>query len=115
MEDGDEIIFISKDFHPYPAGRTDEDGAYNGKKFRSSILVDKLKSAIGADKRLFVSLDGLMSCGSSFLESAFGGLIREDNFTKDELNKTLNIVFSKPHLKRYKIAIDKHIDRARSS
>lgn len=106
------IINISKDFSAFPAGRIPDDGKFNGHDFRVNVLLPELKKALEDKTHLVVDLDGLKSCGSSFLDSAFGGLIRYEKFSKPELMKHLKIQFSDPSLERYKIAIDRYINRA---
>ena len=66
-------ISIAKDFSPYPAGRFQADGDASGEVFRSK-LVTLLKSG---RQSIRVDLDGTEGYGSSFLEEAFGGLVRE--------------------------------------
>lgn len=105
-------ISIAKDYSAFPAGRVPEDGDFDGQTFREEILLPKLKEAIDEGAQLLVSLDDLQSCGSSFLDSAFGGLIRYDGIAKHELERTMKVVFSHRALERYKLAIDKYVSRA---
>lgn len=107
------VLSIADDFSPFPAGRVEEDGPFNGEKFRKKFLVPGLKSAAEGGRSLEVSLDGLKSCGSSFLESAFGGLVRYEKYTEAQLNDLLRIAFHSPSLERYKLAIERHIGRAK--
>lgn len=65
-------VHVAKDFSRYPAGRVFADGPYNGQLFRQRFL----ESAIRAQKSLTIELDGVRGYGSSFLEEAFGGLVR---------------------------------------
>ncbi len=113
MSEAEHMIEISKSFSEYPAGRVDSDGDYNGTRFRQDHLVDALQRAISAGKRLVVSLDGLKSCGSSFLEEAFGGLVRKENFDKKQLLDTLEIKYSEDRLSRFKDSIVRHIKSAK--
>jgi hypothetical protein len=66
------IIDIGKDFSRYPAGRYETDGPFNGELFRAKFLVPVLKN----NKQITIELDGTAGYGSSFLEEAFGGLVR---------------------------------------
>lgn len=68
------VINIAKDFGRYPAGRYVSDGPYSGQAFRQNILVPALRS--GSDV-IEIELDGARGLASSFLEEAFGGLVRE--------------------------------------
>lgn len=105
-------IFIAKEFSEFPVGRFDEDGDFNGTKFRRQILLPKLLSAIRDDKLLTVHMDGLKSCGSSFLESAFGGLVREDGVAKSKIKRHLVIKSSSSAHQRFIIAANRYILKA---
>ena len=66
------VINVARDFSRYPAGRYVDDGPYSGAAFRDGILIPALK----AGEAIVVELDGVRGYGSSFLEEAFGGLVR---------------------------------------
>lgn len=66
-------VIVYKDFSPYPAGRFYSDGNGSGQEFREKHLMPLLK--LGREK-LRIDLDGTEGYGSSFLEEAFGGLVR---------------------------------------
>jgi hypothetical protein len=80
-------INIAKDFSQFPAGRYANDGPYTGEGFRKKILVTALKKY----DCVVVSIDGTLGYGSSFLEEAFGGLVRDEGFTEEELITKLKI------------------------
>lgn len=79
-------IRIATDFSRYPAGRNIKDGPYSGELFRKKLLEPNLP----IHEKLVIELDGARGYGSSFLEEAFGGLVRR-GFSKDELKKKLEI------------------------
>jgi hypothetical protein len=79
-------ISIAQDFSKYPGGRYLSDGPYSGQLFRTKHLVPVL----GEDK-IIVILDGVRGYGSSFLEEAFGGLVRERLILKSSLLQKLEI------------------------
>ncbi len=83
-------ISIAKDFSDVPAGRYLVDGDYTGQKFREDFLVPALKKA---DKShpVIVDINDVEGYGSSFLEEAFGGLVREECYTKEDLKNKLKI------------------------
>lgn len=81
-------INIGKDFSRHPAGRTPKDGKYNGQTFREKFIVPYLKE----DKTVRIFLDDAIHYGSSFLEEAFGGLIRVEGYSPDFLSKHIIIV-----------------------
>lgn len=80
-------INIASEFSRSPAGRNLDDGPFSGESFRENFLVPALRS--GAD--LVVDLTGALSFGSSFLEEAFGGLVREHRFRPAELRQRMKI------------------------
>lgn len=65
-------IKVAEVFTRYPAGRYLADGPFSGEKFRQEFLVPALK----AGECVTIDLDGTRGYGSSFLEEAFGGLVR---------------------------------------
>lgn len=79
-------ISVANDFSPVPAGRHREDGPFPGETFRDELLLPALKNF----EDVAVDLDGTEGYGSSFLEEAFGGLIRK-GFTEELLRRKLHI------------------------
>ena len=75
------IINIAKEFSPFPAGRFESDGPNSGELFREKILYPALQEA----ETLEIVLDGGEGYGSSFLDEAFGGLVRAKGMLPDEL------------------------------
>ncbi|MCY4303438.1 MAG: STAS-like domain-containing protein [Aestuariivita sp.] len=88
-------IVIATDFSPYPAGRFIDDGEFNGTTFR----IDYLAPALREFDRVEVVFDGVAGFGSSFLEEAFGGLIREEGIDLEDLNEKLILSTTEPDLK----------------
>lgn len=80
-------ICLSKDFSPSPAGRYPADGPYPGEAFRNKLLLP----AIQCHERVIVDMEGSEMAGSSFLEEAFGGLVREGRIPESELRKKLEV------------------------
>lgn len=102
---------IAKQFSRYPAGRVEADGPYNGEKFRRQLLVPALKK-VGREGRLVVDFDGLAGAGSSFLEEAFGGLVREEGYEKSYLDAYLELRATEPGLQDLVYMGKRHIERA---
>jgi hypothetical protein len=102
-------IDIGNDFSDTPWGRYDEDGPFNGSAFRDNVLIPELK----ANDAVEVRIDTVEGFGSSFLEEAFGGIIREGHFTKDELLKKLRIRCDDEEFSSYVLLIHKYINEAR--
>lgn len=67
------VVNVARDFSKYPAGRYNEDGPASGQAFRDKFLIPALKES----RSLTIQLDGTRGYGSSFLEEAFGGAVRE--------------------------------------
>jgi hypothetical protein len=84
-------ISVARDFSETPAGRHKDNGPYTGQSFREDFLVPALNSY----DYVIVDLDGTLGYGSSFLEEAFGGLIREHSFKLALLNEKLEIKSSR--------------------
>jgi hypothetical protein len=85
-------VSIAKDFSRIPGARFPKEGDFSGQEFRTKKLLPKLKEAINRKEKLCVILDGTAGLGTSFLEEAFGGLIREDNISYEVLLSTLELI-----------------------
>lgn len=79
-------INVSSDFSRFPAGRYISDGRFSGESFREKFLVPALQSSSIVE----VHLDGTLGYGSSFLEEAFGGLVR-NGFSAEDLAGRLRV------------------------
>lgn len=99
------MINVAEEFSPFPAGRYRSDGPYSGERFREEILVPKLATG----NKLIINLIGTMGIGSSFLEEAFGGLVREKGFKPKVLKESLEIRSSLP---TYQKEIWQYIEQA---
>lgn len=74
------VIDVAKDFSPKPFGRYEVDSDRSAEAFRKKFLIP----ALNAGAPFIVDLSGSNRYSSSFLEEAFGGLIRE-GFTPHQL------------------------------
>ena len=83
-------IKLSKDFSDIPGGRYIAEGDYSGELFRESILLSKYEEAEQQNELLEIDFDGCFGIGTSFLEEAFGGLVRVHN--KHGVLKRLRII-----------------------
>ena len=106
-------ITIAADFSKYPAGRFPEDGDYNGTTFRDEILAIALRD-LSIDV-VEVVFDGVAGFGSSFLEEAFGGLIRELGMKKADLDKRLILSTTELELNDYVSLSLQYIEEAESA
>ena len=89
-------INVINDFSKKPYGRSPEKvmkGEENGTGlvFRETLLTPRLRESISEKNILRVILTGYNRYGRSFLDEAFGGLIRDDGFTYEQLKDFLNI------------------------
>lgn len=93
-------INIATEFSRYPAGRFLTDGPYSGEKFRDDFLIPLIEKLDG-NSVLEINLDGARGYGSSFLEEAFGGLLRKfKTLTLEQFLKTIKLNTSDPSLKK---------------
>lgn len=97
-------VRIASDFSRHPAGRFIADGPYSGEAFRRKFLEPHLKKS----EEIVVELDGARGYGSSFLEEAFGGLIRS-GFDKDLVKSKISLRATSTSLKQ---EIFEYIDQA---
>jgi len=86
---GEHTISIARDFSRTPAGRLPKDGPFNGQRFREKFLVPALERAVKEKGKVVVDFDDADSYSSSFLEEAFGGLVRLNKFTVDQIRHCL--------------------------
>lgn len=73
------MINIAQEYSKTPGGRFIKEGPYSGEDFRNSLLIPKYELACSKNEHLQVVLDGGYGYGSSFLEEAFGGMVRLNN------------------------------------
>jgi STAS-like domain of unknown function (DUF4325) len=88
------IINVAKDFTRFPSGRFRRNGTTSGEAFREDFLVHPLR----VGQKITVELDGTIGYGSSFLEEAFGGLIRSLEIPPSVLTAKLRLVSEDPAL-----------------
>ena len=103
-------ISIVEVFSKYPAGRFPEDGEFNGTRFREKILTPRLNE-LSESECLEVTLDGVAGVGSSFLEEAFGGLVR-DGMPKEFLQEHLRVSAEDDTLRDFATLAMKYISEA---
>ena len=101
------VINVAEDFSPSPIGRYRSDSDTSGEAFRVDHLVPALKSF----DQVIVNMDGTDGYGSSFLEEAFGGLIRVEGFSEKQLKSKLHIISSRTS---YKIRAWNYISESRA-
>jgi len=92
-----QIVNIADQYTKTPGGRFRSEGKYSGEDFRQMLLKPKYLLAKKNGEELEVNLDGGYGYATSFLEEAFGGLVR-DLGDKDIL-KIIIISEEEPELK----------------
>ena len=95
----DSVIDIAKDFSTFPAGRFVTDGPFSGEAFREQLLLPRMRSG-----NVDIVLDGAHGLPTSFLEEAFGGLVRE-GFSPDDLRRRMRVIANTPRMERYPLLI----------
>lgn len=98
------MISVVNDFSENPAGRYVADGPNSGERFRNEYLLPPLREG----KSIVVNLDGALGFGSSFLEEAFGGLVR-NGIPASDLLKRITI---KSSVSIYGARIRRYIEEA---
>lgn len=101
------VLTVATDFSKSPAGRFPTDGPNSGQRFRDELLYPALQAG-----KVEVILDGVLTMGSSFLDEAFGGLVREKECKPLELRKNLVV---KSRLETYVTKIWSYIEDPRNS
>lgn len=87
-------VNIAKDFTKYPAGRFKKNGETSGEEFRERFL----EPFISKGETVTVEFDGTLGYGSSFLEEAFGGLVRKLGLGSENVLSKLELVSDDPSL-----------------
>ncbi len=90
----DTMINIARDFAKTPAGRVPTDGPNSGTRFRDELLVP----ALLAGGRVIIELDGTRGYGSSFLDEAFGTVVRSGTFSTEEMLDRIELHSQDPSL-----------------
>lgn len=87
-------VNIARDFTRFPSGRFKRNGDTSGEAFRERFL----ESQILQGEIITIELDGTIGYGSSFLEEAFGGLVRKLRLSPNEIHKKIKLISEDPSL-----------------
>ena len=74
-------IDFAEEFTPTPLGRFAADGPRSGEIFRERLLRPALENAQAAGEKLTIDFSKMVGVNPSFLEEAFGGLVRHPSPT----------------------------------
>ncbi len=80
-------VSMSKDFTPFPEGRTTKDGPYSAERFRIELLIPALQT----NEFVTVDLTETLGISVAFLDEAFGGLVTKEGYSEMALKKRLTI------------------------
>lgn len=82
-------VNVGKQYSRFPAGRKKQSGPASGEGFRDDVLVPLLEQH---PDEIVVEFDDALGFGSSFLEEAFGGLVRVRGYSADDLLRIFKFV-----------------------
>ncbi|MGO8154405.1 STAS-like domain-containing protein [Rhizobium leguminosarum] len=83
----EKIINVAKEFSRVPGGRYYTDGPASGQEFREKFLVPAFENY----DEVLIELDGTRGYPSSFLDEAFGGLVRTLHLTPAQFKAKIKL------------------------
>lgn len=102
----EKLIKIATDFSRTPGGRYRSDGPASGEEFREDILIP----ALSHGDTVTIDLDGARGYPSSFLEEAFGGLVRRLKLKGDDFARRVKFKAS-PAFEIYILDINSYVQQ----
>jgi len=92
------VIRVAMDFSDTPGARFRSQGDFSGEEFRERILIPAVLEAKKNGEKIIIDLDGTYGYPPSFLEEAFGGLVRA--YPAEDFSQIFEfITFDEPELK----------------
>jgi len=105
-------VHVAEQFSPFLGGRYRDDGPWSGEQFRDDVLVPQMERALASHSQVVIILDGVAGVPSSFLEEAFGGLLRKrKDWSLDKIEGVLVIQSGDPELLPYVRLAHEHMKR----
>lgn len=101
-------INVARDFSKFPAGRYKATGKGSGEEFREKFLIPSLVE----NEHTIIELDGAAGYPPSFLEEAFGGLVRL-GYDAETILRTFEFKAS-PSFSVYQLAAETYVREASS-
>lgn len=75
-----------------PGGRFRTDGDFSGEDFRETHVLELVEAAIEDGTTVIFNFDGVTGMPTSFLEEAFGGMVRaRPDWTEEQVSTALKI------------------------
>ena len=105
-------IEIAKEFSSVPIGRYLTDSDHSGEAFREKLLLPRFKEAEKSGQLLQIDFTGMKCLSSSFLEEAFGGLVRKTKQEPKLILERIRFVPEGTHLDEYIENTKRFIERA---
>ena len=99
-------VNVAKHFTKLPGLRYIRLGPFSGEDFRQKFLIEPLRQGMAVT----VELDGVRGYGSSFLEEAFGGAVRELDLDVDDALQRLKVETS---VQSWKLDVEEYIRTAK--
>lgn len=99
-------VSVAKQFTKLPGLRYIRLGSFSGEEFRKKFLIEPLRQG----NAVTVELDGVRGYGSSFLEEAFGGTVRELDLDTEDALQRLKVETS---VESWKLDVDEYIRTAK--
>lgn len=84
------IYSVALSFSRTPSARVESEGKFPGVELRE-IISPLIKDCISRKEVFTIDLDGTAGFGTSFLEEVFGGLIRHEGLSFEDLKLYLTI------------------------
>jgi STAS-like domain of unknown function (DUF4325) len=99
-------VSVAKQFTKLPGLRYARLGPYSGEEFRQRFLIPPLSQG----DSVIVELDGVRGYGSSFLDEAFGGAVRELNL---DIQEALTRIKVETSVKSWELDVEEYIRTAK--
>ncbi|MBP8018407.1 MAG: STAS-like domain-containing protein [Hylemonella sp.] len=100
-------VNVSTQFTKLPGLRYIRLGRFSGEEFRQRFLIEPLRQG----RSVIVELDGVRGYGSSFLEEAFGGTVRELGLSTEDALQRLKV---ETIVESWRLDVDEYIRTAKS-
>jgi hypothetical protein len=86
----DIVIKIAEEFSKTPGPRSRDEGQFSAEEFLDTLLMERYQQAVQSRARLLILLDGTAGYATSFLEGAFGELVRRTS--KKRVKETIQFI-----------------------